>query len=215
VDGDFLQFASVAFGTVFFVVDPIAAVPLFIGMTQGNTDEKRRKMARRASITVAVVLISFAFLGRYFFKLFGITLPAFRIAGGVLLLLLAIDMVRAQPSRTRSSPEEAREGAEKDDVAIIPLAIPMLSGPGAIAAVMVLTGQAVDWRYHAVLVGAIIVTSVATYVILRAARFAERVLRQTGINILNRLMGMILCAIAVQFIVVGLGEMLPGLAAGK
>src|SRR5262245_9119223 len=215
VDTDLLSFATVTFGAVFFVVDPFAAVPLFLGMTQGDPEAKRRGMAKRASITVAVVLISFAFLGRYLFQIFGITLPAFRVAGGVLLLLLAIDMVRAQPSRTRSSPDEAREGAEKDDVAIIPLAIPMLSGPGAIATVMVLTAQAPDWRYQLILVGAIVVTSIITYIVLRASRVAERFLRQTGLNIVNRLMGMVLCAIAVQFIVVGVGEMLPGLSVAR
>jgi multiple antibiotic resistance protein len=208
---EFLSYLAVAFSTVFFVVDPFAAVPLFIAMTEGDTDQKRRVMAKRAAITVAVVLLTMGFLGTYIFKLFGVTLPAFRIAGGILLLLLAIDMVRAEPSRTRSSPEETREGVEKADVAIIPLAIPMLSGPGAIASTMVLAAEAKDWRYYLAIGAAIVGTAIASYFVLRATKHIERVLRRTGLNILNRLMGMVLCAIGVQFMVAGLGEMLPGL----
>jgi len=209
---DLLQFAAVVFSAIFFVVDPFAAIPLFIGMTRDDPPAKRRRMAMRASITLAIVLIAFAFLGRYLFQLFGITLPGFKVAGGILLLLLSIDMVRAQPSRTRTSPEEAREGAEKEDVAVFPLAIPMLAGPGAIATVMVVTSQAQDWKQYSIVMGSILVTSAITYLVLRAAQLAERVLQQTGINIVNRLMGMILCAIAVQFVATGLAEMLPGLA---
>jgi multiple antibiotic resistance protein len=214
-DSELFQYCTVVLGAIFFVVDPFAAVPLYIAMTHADDPPKRRRMALRASITVAIVLIGFAFLGSYVFRLFGITLPSFKVAGGVLLLLMAIDMVRAQPSRTRSSPEETEEGAHKDDVAVFPLAIPMLAGPGAIATVTVLTAQARDWRYHVAVVGAILVTALLTYLILRAAPLAERVLKQTGLKILNRLMGMILCAIAVQFIVVGLGEILPGLTSAR
>jgi multiple antibiotic resistance protein len=213
MDSELLMFAATVFAAIFFVVDPFAAVPLFITMTRDDTAPKRRSMARRASVTVAVVLVTMAFAGKYIFGLFGVTLPAFRIAGGVLLLLLAIDMVRAQPSRTRSSPEETAEGAQKEDVAVIPLAIPMLAGPGAIATVMVLTAQAKDWRYHVIVVASILVTALLTYFVLRAAQLAERVLKQTGLAIVNRLMGMVLCAIAMQFVVGGLGEMLPGLSA--
>ena len=211
VGDDLLSYVGVALSTVFFVVDPFAAVPLFIAMTHGDSDEKRRRTARRACITLGIVLLVFGFAGEYIFRLFGVTLPAFRIAGGILLLLMAIDMVRAEPSRTRSSPEETKEGADKPDVAIIPLAIPMLAGPGAMASVMVLAAEAKDWRYQLVIAGAVMVTAIGSYLILRATRLLERVLRQTGLNILNRLMGMVLCAIAVQFIMAGVGELLPGL----
>jgi len=211
LNDEILPYIGVTLSTIFFVVDPFAAVPLFIAMTQGDSDGKRRRMAMRACLTMGIVLLVMGFAGQYIFKLFGVTLPAFRIAGGILLLLLALDMVRAEPSRTRSSPEEAQEGAAKPDVAIIPLAIPMLAGPGSMASVMVLAAEAKDWRYYLVIVGAVIVTVVASYFILRSTRIIERVLRQTGLNILNRIMGMILCAIAVQFIMLGVGELLPGL----
>jgi multiple antibiotic resistance protein len=215
VDADLPQYFILVLSAVFFVVDPFAAVPLYIAMTRGDSHEKRRKMALRASITSAIVLAAFAFLGKSIFSLFGITLPAFKVAGGVLLFLIAIDMVRAQPSRTRTSPEETREGAEKDDIAIIPLAIPMLSGPGSIATVMVLTGQAKGWQQHGAVIVSILLTALASYFILRAAQYAERVLKQTGLNVLTRLMGMVLCAIAVQFIASGAGDLLPGLVATR
>ena len=215
MEADLPQYFILVLSAVFFVVDPFAAVPLYIAMTRGDSHEKRRKMALRASFTSAIVLIAFAFLGKSIFTLFGITLPAFKVAGGVLLFLIALDMVRAQPSRTRTSPEETREGAEKDDIAIIPLAIPMLSGPGSIATVMVLTAQAKGWQEHGAVVVSILLTALASYFILRAAQYAERVLKQTGLNVLTRLMGMVLCAIAVQFIASGTGDLLPGLVAGK
>ena len=208
---DLLSYAAVVFSAVFFVVDPFAAVPLFLVMTKGDEPSKQRAMARRASITVFIVLATAGFAGTYIFKLFGVTLPAFRIAGGILILLLALDMVRAEPSATRARPEETQEGVAKADIAIIPLAIPMLSGPGAIASVMVLWAEAKDWRYHAIIIAAIFATAVGSYLVLRATPLVERVLKQTGLNILTRLMGIVLCAIAVQFMVAGLGEMLPGL----
>ena len=208
---DLLSYAAVVFSAVFFVVDPFAAVPLFLVMTKGDEPSKQRAMAQRASITVFIVLATAGFAGTYIFKLFGVTLPAFRIAGGILILLLALDMVRAEPSTTRARPEETQEGVAKADIAIIPLAIPMLSGPGAIASVMVLWAEAKDWRYHAIIIAAIFATAVGSYLVLRATRLVERVLKQTGLNILTRLMGIVLCAIAVQFMVAGLGEMLPGL----
>ncbi|MBI3071369.1 MAG: MarC family protein [Deltaproteobacteria bacterium] len=215
MEADLPQYFILVFSAIFFVVDPFAAVPLYIAMTRGDSHEKRRKMALRASITSAIVLIAFAFLGKSIFSLFGITLPAFKVAGGVLLFLIAIDMVRAQPSRTRTSPEETREGAEKDDIAIIPMAIPMLSGPGSIATVMVLTAQAKSWQQQGAVVVSILLTALASYLVLRAAQYAERVLKQTGLNVLTRLMGMVLCAIAVQFIASGAGDLLPGLVAPR
>jgi multiple antibiotic resistance protein len=215
VEADLPQYFILVFSAIFFVVDPFAAVPLYIAMTRGDSHEKRRKMTLRASLTSAIVLIAFAFLGKSIFSLLGITLPAFKVAGGVLLFLIAIDMVRAQPSRTRTSPEETREGAEKDDIAIIPMAIPMLSGPGSIATVMVLTAQAKSWQQQGAVVVSILRTALASYLILRAAQYAERVLNQTGLNVLTRLMGMVLCAIAVQFIASGAGDLLPGLVATR
>ncbi len=205
-----LPFALVTFSAIFFVVDPFALIPLFLSMTRGDPLRKKRQMALKAAAVATLTLLVFALTGSTIFKLFGITLGAFRIAGGVLLFMMALDMVKAQHSRVRAAPEEQTEGAEKDDVAIIPLGIPMLAGPGSIAMVIVLMSHARGSpRETAVVVGCIIATGVLTFVILRAAVLLERTLKQTGLNILNRVMGLVLAAVAVQFVVNGIRDVLP------
>ncbi len=206
---DIATYSLVTLSAIFFVVDPFAAVPLFLAITRGDSPEKRRLTARRASVATFVTLTVFAAAGTLIFKLFGITLGAFKIAGGVLLFLMAIDMMRARQSRVRLTPGEQAEGVERDDVAIIPLAIPMLAGPGAIATVMVLVSQARSKLYAVPVFGAIVLTSVATYLVLRGASLAEKTLKHTGMNILTRVMGLILAAIAVQFIVGGVADVAP------
>ena len=199
-----------ALPAVFFVVDPIGVVPLCIAMTANDTVQKARSMALRASITGGALLIFFALFGTFLFKLFGVTLPAFRVAGGLLLLMTAFDMVRARQSATRTSEAETKEGAEKDDIAIVPLAIPLLSGPGSIATVMVLMsdGAKEGFGNTIAVVVSIVVTFVATWLLLRAAHHVKKVLGQSGINIVQRVFGLILAAIAVQFVVDGSKELL-------
>lgn len=202
-----LIFALMTFSAVFFVVDPPAAVPVFLAMTAGDTPHKRRSMALRAALASTIMLIVFAFTGGLLFKLFGITLGAFKVAGGILLLLMSIDMLRAEPTRARTSPEETQEGIEKDDVALIPMAMPMLAGPGSLSTVMVLMGQTEgDWVKRACVVGAVLLTGLLSWLFLRGASFALRVMGRTGLNVLSRVMGLILSAIAIQFILNGLHD---------
>jgi multiple antibiotic resistance protein len=209
-----LSFALLTFSAVFFVVDPFAAIPLFLVITQGDSPEKRRKAALKAAVVTTITLLAFAATGGLIFRLFGITLGAFKIAGGILLFLVALDMMRAQRSPTRSVPEEEREGIVKEDVAVIPLAIPVLAGPGAIATVTVLMSDA--WKTPgraAIVVACILLTGLLTFLLLRAATRLERALKQTGLNILNRLMGLLLAAVAVQFVVNGVLDSFPTLRA--
>ena len=146
----------------------------------------------------------FAVFGGLIFKVFGISLGAFRVAGGILLLITALDMLRARPSETRTTPSEQAEGERKEDVALVPLAMPLLAGPGAIATAMVLMAKGGDNLLSAVpVLVAIVLTFVASYFVLRAAGFVQRVLKQSGVAILERVMGLILAAIAVQFIADG------------
>ncbi len=139
---DILSSALVSLSAVFFVVDPIGVVPIFIAMTHGDAPEKMRATARRASVVAGALLVFFALFGTFLFKVVGVSLSAFRVAGGIVLLITALDMLRARQSETRTSPEEAQEATGKEDVAIVPLAIPLLAGPGAIATVMVLMSRA-------------------------------------------------------------------------
>ena len=192
-----------ALPAVFFVVDPLSCVPLFIAMTARDTPEKARHMALKACITGAGLLIVFTLFGGLIFKLFGVSLGAFRVAGGFLLLMTALDMLRGKQSATRTSEEQEKEGAEKDDIAIVPLAIPLLAGPGSIATVMVLMAEGDGLQTGAAVVGSIIITFTAGYAILSAAPYIKRVLKQTGITIMQRVFGLILAAIAVQFVADG------------
>lgn len=202
----FLSLFLVALPAVFFVVDPFGMVPIFLAMTSRDPPEKVRSMALRACVVAGGLMAFFALFGHLVFQVFGVTLAAFRVAGGVLLLLTALDMLKAETSRTKTSPRETEEGAEKDDIAIVPLAMPMLAGPGAIATVMVLMSQGgagTTIRATFPVLLSILLTFVATYLILRAAPVVQRVLRQSGVAIFQRVMGLILAAIAVQFMADG------------
>lgn len=206
---DLLSFALVAFSAIFFIVDPFAVVPVFLAMTERDDEEKRRIMARRACTICAAVLLFFTFGGSVLFKVLGVTLGSFRIAGGVLLLLTALDMLQSRTSSTRTSPGEIAEGAQKEDIAVVPLAVPLLSGPGAIATVMMLTAEAKRMFEIPLIVASILLTSLLSYWTLRGATKLQRVLGQSGQAILARVMGLLLAAIAVQFIVSGIRESFP------
>ena len=209
-----LSFTFSTLTTLLLVVDAPAAVPLYLSMTESDTLEHKRRTAFRASLAAGLVLAAFGAMGGLIFRVLGISLGAFRIAGGVLLFLLAIDMLRAQPSRQRTSPEEEAEGQDRPDISIFPLAIPMLAGPGATSTVMVLVSRAVHpWQYIVVF-GAIAVTALTTLGLLLSGLRVERRLGQTGMNVLQRVMGLILAATAVQFVVEGVATLLPTIVAG-
>ena len=199
-----LEFALLAATSIFFLVDPFAVIPMFLAMTLDMPESTRRAMARRSALTCATVLCVFAAAGSLIFKAFGITLPAFKIAGGIILLLIGLDMLQARQSTTKATPEEQQEGAEKEDASIIPLGIPMLAGPGAISTVMVLVGEAHSVWQHAVVYSVILLTSYASYMVLSGADHVRRYLGNTGIRIMTRLMGLLLVALAVQFVANGL-----------
>jgi multiple antibiotic resistance protein len=203
----YVQFSVLALSSIFFLVDPFAAIPAFLSITAGVEAGRRKRMARKASLTCFIVLTSFALAGRLIFKMFGITLPAFEIAGGLILLLIGIDMLEAKRSPTQESSDETQEATVKEDAGIVPLGIPMLAGPGAISSVMVLVAQAgTKWQLSAILL-AIGVTALASYGILSGADRVRRVLGETGIRILVRIMGLLLVALAVQFFVNGLTDL--------
>ena len=192
------------FTSVLFIVDPFAVIPSFLAMTERDTAALRRAMARRAAWTTAITLTLFALGGSLIFKLFGITIGAFKIAGGVLIGLNALDMVQARRSSQRETPAEKAEGTAKEDIGILPLGVPMLAGPGAISTVMVLALGSKSWLTTTALYVSIALTAVISFVTLSAASMLERRLGQTGMRILTRLMGLVLCAIAVQFILDGI-----------
>ncbi len=201
---EILEFSFVAFSSIFFIVDPLAAIPSFLVMTSEDSEEKRRRMARQSAWTCFLVLMVFSLAGTLIFKLFSITLPAFKIAGGIILFLVAIDMLQARRSSTQEVTEERLEGAEKDEIGVTPMGIPMLAGPGAISTVMVLMGQSRNWWQVIPVFAAIAITALASYYILAGANRVRRFLGEIGIRILMRLMGLVLTALAVQFVINGL-----------
>jgi multiple antibiotic resistance protein len=183
-------------------------VPIYLAMTGNDAREKARDMALRACIVGGSLLLFFAIFGGVVFKVFGVSLSGFRVAGGIVLLITALDMLRARQSPTRTSPAEEQEGAEKDDIAIVPLAMPLLAGPGAIATVMVLMSRARGPAGVASVILAIVITFVTAYFLLRGAGVVQRVLGKSGVAIVERVMGLILAALAVQFIAEGARDLL-------
>jgi multiple antibiotic resistance protein len=199
-----LEFVLLALTSVFFLVDPFTVIPLFLTITEDSPQAERSLIARRSAWTCAIVLVIFSVAGSLIFRAFGITLPAFKIAGGIILLQIGIDMLQARQSGTKVSPAEAQEGVAKADASIIPLGIPMLAGPGAISTVMVLIGESHTIWQHVVVYASIVVTALASYWILAGAGRVQRYLGDIGIRILTRMMGLLLVALAVQFVANGL-----------
>ncbi len=199
-----LEFALMGAGALFAIVNPLAAVPTFFAMTPANTEAERLRMARRASVTASGVLILFSLMGTRLFGIFGITLAAFQMAGGLLLLLVSLDSLRAKRSAVQETEEEKREGLEKDDISITPLAIPMLSGPGAITTAILLESKAKTLAQDAVLYLLFVLMGFACYFTLRFSIKKARQINPIAMNITTRLMGLILAATAMQFMLDGI-----------
>lgn len=198
-----LDFSLTAFMSILFLVDPPGTIPAFLALTAHYSPEKRRKTALVACITATITLCGFALMGTYLFRYLGLTLPAFQIAGGLILFLVALDMIRAQRS-TQEDPQELQEGASAGDVAIAPLAIPLLAGPAAMSTVAVLMSRATDTIHSAMVFLAIGLTGLTCYLTLRLAEPIQRRLGTTGIHVLGRVLGLVLAGIAVQFVLNGL-----------
>jgi MarC family membrane protein len=198
-----LSFALTALASILFVVDPPGALPAYLAMSEGDDASKRRRTARKAAVAATLVLAGFAAGGHWLFLLLGLTLPAFQIAGGLILFLVALDMMRAQRP-TKEGPGEASEGRVKEDVALTPLAVPLLAGPAALSTVATLMGQAVNGAAASLIYLAILVTGAVIYMTLRLAEPLFRLLGRTGIQVLGRVLGLVLAGIAVQFVLNGL-----------
>lgn len=201
------QFGLLAFGSLFVIVDPLSTVPAFLAMTPLDTPGSRVRMARLASVVAAGLLGTFALAGQQIFRFFGITSPAFQMAGSIVLLLVALDMLRAQRSRVRETPEETDAGIAKEDIAITPLAVPMLAGPGALSTVILLHGKATDAFQVLVLLGAILAVCLISFAILALSAHGARWLNPILLRLVTRLMGLFLAAIAMQFLVNALREL--------
>ena len=203
----YVRFSLLALSSIFFLVDPFAALPTFLAITEGADPVRRRRIAGKGALTALIVLGTFAFTGEAIFKLFGITLPAFELAGGIILLLIGLDMLQAKRSATQEAAGDTVAAAQKEDAGIVPLGVPMLAGPGAITSVMVLVGQVQShWQMAAILIS-IALTALICYLVLGHSSLVVRVLGDTGIRILVRVMGLLLVALAAQYFVNGLADL--------
>lgn len=199
------------FAALFVIVNPIGAIPLFIMYTRGQSIAERQITARTTATAVAVVLVLSIFLGDYVLQFFGIGIPSFRVGGGILILLMAISMLNAQQGGARYTPEEGREGEEKDNIAVVPLAIPLLAGPGAISTTIIYAHKVQGVIDVAILVIAALLVALSVAVALHLAESIANRLGRTGINIVTRIMGLILAAVAIEFMADGLIQLFPKL----
>jgi multiple antibiotic resistance protein len=191
------------------LVNPLGAIPFFISFTVSNSRQERQKIVRVASLTVAFVIAFTTLFGQEFINFFGISVNSFQVAGGIIMLLMALSMINAQPGGTKTTPEETIEGELKENVAVVPLAIPLLTGPGTISTVIIYSSDAGGWLQKLNLIGSGIAIAVLVFVALSAADPISRVLGRTGINVATRLMGLMLAALGVELIVDGLTALLP------
>jgi multiple antibiotic resistance protein len=199
--------------TIFAIVDPLGTLPFFVALTDGYGDADRRIIAERAVLVMGGILAVFALLGRFLFTIFGLSLGAFEIAGGALLFIVAFDMFHGELARVRLSSQDREEAiAQRDELSVVPLGIPLLAGPGAISVVMIYEGNAGNDPLIVVATFvAILITSALTFVVLR---FGDRILRsigRVGVMAMTRVLGLILAAVGVQFVVDGIANVLPHL----
>lgn len=193
-------FLVTAFVTMFVVIDPLGLTPMFVALTQGMPARERRAIAIRACVTALGILIVFALFGEAVLGFVGISMPAFRVAGGILLFLTALDMLFDRRSKRREDQAEDHS----DDPSVFPLAIPLIAGPGSIASIILLTGQQPGWQGYAIAIAVSTAVIALALLLFLSSGLLERALGRTGINVATRLLGMLLAALSVQFVLDGL-----------
>jgi len=195
-------FLITSFVTLFVIVDPVGLTPVFVSLTLGASNYERKKIAFRATMVAAVILFIFCLFGESVLEFVGISMPAFQIAGGILLFITALDMLFNKRSKRQKN--QSGEGERKDDVSVFPLATPLLAGPGAITSVILIASTVPGWVGFAHAITAMLAVIILAYIMFLTGPLFEKVLRETGINVVTRILGMILAALSVQFILDGL-----------
>ena len=197
------QFLVTAFVALFIVIDPIGLAPLFVALTSGMSAQKRRTIAIRACLVSIGILLVFSIFGHNILAFVGISMPAFRIAGGILLFLTALDMLFERRQRRREGSAE-EEDLDEDDPSVFPLAIPLIAGPGSITTIILLVGQTDGTKGYAAVMGVLLAIIALVFLMFLSASTIERLLGKTGITVVTRLLGMLLAALSVQFVLDGL-----------
>jgi len=198
-----LEYLFLCLSTLISLVNPLGMAPLFLVLTERFEPNDRISIAKKGTLTATLILIIFALLGTYIFKFYSLTIEAFRIMGGIIFFRTGLRMLDAQISRGRSTPRETEESMESDDIAVSPIGIPVIAGPGAITASMILSGEARDAIDYGILIFTIMFTMILTFFVFRGANKLSARFGTTGLRIIQRIMGILLMVIAVQFMING------------
>ena len=194
------------------IVNPIGAIPIYVSLSTEMSEREQYRMPSVISVAVVAILLAALFFGELLLNFFGITIDSFRVGGGILLLILSISMLHAKTSATKHTSEEMQEGEEKESVAIVPLSTPLLAGPGAISSVILYSQKSSGVLHFALIAADILILGVILWAVFKLTPWISKNISKTGINIFTRLMGLVLAAIAVEFIANGLKGLFPVLA---
>ena len=203
-----LSFILLSFSSLFTLLNPIGTAPIILSLTESLDSLEYNKVIKKSICVACLILLVFAVMGKIIFTFYGITVYAFKIAGGILFLRIGINMLEAKVSRTKSTPKESEEASGNDDIALTPIGIPLIAGPGAITSVMILAAQAVSFEQKVIFYLNIILTLLITFIILKLGKKLTKKLGTAGLRVIERIMGMILMVVAIQFIIDGLNTVI-------
>ena len=201
-----IEFFILCFSSLFTLINPIGNVPIFIGMTQEYNQKERDVIAIKAIFFSFFILVLFALIGDFIFSFYNITIHVFRIAGGILLFKISLDMIESKRSRTKTTPKEEKEAEEKDEIAYTPLAIPLIAGPGSIASIMILSSETTNYSDKITLFSALSIVLFITFIIFKMSKILSKRFGKLGLRIMQRLMGLILMVISIEFILKGIED---------
>jgi len=203
IDIELIRFFIIAFTSLFALVNPIGFSPMFISLVDDMPSEQKNQIALKGVLTAGLTLTTFLFIGEFIFQFFGITIEAFKIAGGILFMRSSFNLIEVRKSRTRTTPTEEENAMSKNDIAYTPIGIPLIAGPGSITSIMVLSTSNPDIKYKLCLFTVILLTMLITLLILRMSSKITQKIGTSGLRIIQRMMGIILLTISVQFIIDG------------
>jgi multiple antibiotic resistance protein len=198
------EFFILCFSSLFALINPIGLVPIFLSITENYNRKERDIIAIKAVIFSFFILIVFSFIGEFIFSFYNITVDGFRIAGGILLLKISLDMLESKRSRTRTTPVEQKEAEQKDEIAYTPLGIPLIAGPGAIASIMILSSETNNYIDKITLLISLSLVLFMTFFIFKISKILSKNFGKSGLRIMQRIMGLILMTISIEFILKGI-----------
>ena len=200
------EFFILCFSSLFTLINPIGIVPIFIAMTDEYSKKERDVIAFKSVLFAFCILILFGVIGEFIFSFYNITIHGFRIAGGMLLLKISFDMIESKRSRTRTTPMEEKAAEEKNEIAYTPLAIPLIAGPGSIASIMILSSESSNWNAKITLFVSLGTVLLITFLTLKLSKYLTKTFGRAGLRIMQRIMGLILMVISIEFILKGIKD---------